>query len=282
MQARRKDWAFRLSQHLKKALTAHFITLTYETEHLPVRKDEFGRFSYATLSREHLKQFHKDIRNANSNLLRSLKTKYKLSAKGYAQLKKDYTLKYYSVGEYGTKRNRPHYHCILFNLHENLVNRLQWTGEKPIWKYGAVHLGDVNLKTIQYCAKYLIDSNKTPDDPRIKPFAIISKGIGANYIRNRNWHKAKTDHEDEHRYYVMLDGHKQRLPRYYKDKIFNEFERKRHGQKALQELKDKEEKDIAELANIYGSLELAVMKYNERLQAEHDSIRIKSKLKDTL
>lgn len=280
MQARRRDWSFRLYQHLKGALTAHFVTLTYADEHIPTVQD---KFTYATLKREHLVQFHKDIRNANAYKLRQIRKKYNLSSKGYQQLKKDYTLKYYSVGEYGTRRNRPHYHLILFNLHEELLERLQFTGEKPIWKYGHVHVGDVNLKTIQYCAKYLIDHNKQPGDPRIKPFAIISKGIGLRYLgKNRQWHKQKKDEESEHRYYVILEGAKQRIPRYYKDRIFNQFERKRHGQQALDELMIKEETEIQKLEEVYQDKKLALEKYYEALQAKHDSIRVKSILKNKL
>lgn len=258
---------------MKGALTAHFITLTYADEHIPLNKSDWGD-EFMTLSRAHLVKFNKDLRNANANTLRSIKSKYQLSAKGYKQLKKDYTLKYYAVGEYGTKRNRPHYHSIIFNLHEQVLEKLQFN---EIWKYGHVHIGDVNMKTINYCAKYLIDHNKADDEVRVKPFAIISKGIGLRYLaKNRRWHKAKEDHESEHRYYVTLEGHKQRLPRYYKDKIFNQFERKRQGQKALEELQAKQEADIQKYIELYRSKALGVAKYNEDIQTRHDQIRIKS------
>ena len=60
----------------------------------------------------------------------------------------------------------------------------------------------------------------------------MSKGIGDNYMTDKmvKWHKANLT---DRMYCSLPDGKKVSMPRYYKDKIYSEMERKRisHFQK---------------------------------------------------
>ena len=86
---KRREWFVRLNSHLESADSASFITLTYEDEKLPKTSEGIH-----TLCKEDLQKFFKRLRY-------------------YYKWKK---IKYYAVGEYGTKTERPHYHAIIFNL----------------------------------------------------------------------------------------------------------------------------------------------------------------------
>jgi len=62
------------------------------------------------------------------------------------------------------------------------------------------------------------------NDDRKKEFSVMSKGLGSNYITEAmiKWHKNNL----EQRMYVPIEnGKKIAMPRYYKDKMYNEEEK---------------------------------------------------------
>ncbi|QCQ85011.1 replication initiator protein [Blackfly microvirus SF02] len=191
---RASGWSFRLMQQEKQSVSAHFITLTYATENLP-----FTARGLKTLDIGDLQKFFKRLRKAHGP--------------------NSVPLKYYAVGEYGTNTNRPHYHIILFNAELPLI--------QPAWDKGAVHYGTVTGASVGYCLKYISKDNHKwygDNDDRAPEFACMSKGLGLNYINDKTlkWHK---DNLDERMFLPMLDGVKACMPRYYKDKIYDELER---------------------------------------------------------
>lgn len=120
-------------------------------------------------------------------------------------------LRYYSVGEYGTKGGRPHYHSIMFNM----VDAVR-VNVPLVWGYGHCVVGSVTPASIHYVTKYVINRDYFVGDgtERDKPFSVMSTrpGLGSAYWdRSAKWHKDNS--------YVVADGFKQRLPRYFKDKI---------------------------------------------------------------
>lgn len=192
LMAKRQEWSFRLEQEFKYSHGAFFVTLTYDYKHYP----ENG-----SINKRHVQLFLKRLR------------------------KKDGTnsIRYYCVGEYGSRFGRPHYHILLFGGSEECI-RSSWTDSKgkPI---GIVHVGRVTPASVAYVTKYVIQKDEYEEN-REKPFAIMSRayGLGGRYLTDEmvTWHR-----ENEANYSVR-DGVKVRLARFYKSKIwYSEIERER-------------------------------------------------------
>jgi hypothetical protein len=210
---RTSAWSFRLTQEDKNAYSSLFITLTYakgtdkDGIHYP-RKSENGLY---TLSKRDLQLFFKRLRKAHTKKYAKLLQLHK-----GAKLPK---LRYYAVGEYGGATKRPHYHLILFNTDDTLIEKS--------WNYGNVWYGTVTGASIGYCLKYISKGKTVPQhkrDDRQKEFSLISQGIGSTYLTPQmiNWHRA----DYLNRVYATLeDGKKISLPRYYKDHVFTAEQR---------------------------------------------------------
>ena len=120
---------------------------------------------------------------------------------------------YYAVGEYGTTTLRAHYHIILFNCQneDNIVKS---------WKLGFCKVDKVEGASIHYVTKYHVNKTHYPNGSE-KPFALISKrpAIGSNYInRMKDYHEGNIDRA----FYTELGGRKQKLPRYYRQRLYTE------------------------------------------------------------
>lgn len=207
---RRASWTFRLSKECGYSKNSFFITLTYNDEELPT----VGRHS--TLRKKDWQNFIKRLRQWNKK-------------KGWNNLR------YYGVGEYGTKTNRPHYHSILFNVHPDIFKELD-----KIWPFGHNKIDLINKARLHYVTKYHVNPAKD-DNGREEEFATMSKnpGIGHGYIEeNKQWHK-------ENKFtHVRLNGFPQKLPRYLKEKIFTEEELKELNAISKKETEQEYEKKI--------------------------------------
>lgn len=227
---RRVDgWVFRLMQEDRVSTSAHFITLTYAPKYVPISPNGF-----MTLDKSEFPRFMKRLRKLVLNYWINQvgdDPEPVLTAKFLMP-----KIKYYAAGEYGTENLRPHYHAIVFNVPDANMFYEAWKldGEH----LGQVVVGDVNGNSVAYTMKYI---DKGPNakglfkgwvpfvgrDDRQKEFALMSKGMGANYIneRTKKYHKA-----DLNRNYLTVDGgFKIAMPRYYKERIFDEDERAEMG-----------------------------------------------------
>lgn len=201
MKRRTSGWSFRLIKEGERSETALFVTLTYDTKYVPLTKN-----GYMSLNKRHIQTYMKRLR--------------KLS---------DRKLKYYVCGEYGSKRDRPHYHMIIFNADPEKVERA-WSEYKAgigFIPFGSIYIGEVNEASIGYTLKYMQKPGKIPkhqNDDRQKEFSLMSKGLGSNYVTSNmlNWH-----HNDLlNRMYVPLKGGKKiAMPRYFKDKLYSETQK---------------------------------------------------------
>lgn len=196
MKKRASGWSFRLMQEEKVSSSAYFVTLTYDTENVPI--NEIGMM---TLRKRDIQLWFKRLRKVN--------------APG---------LKYYCVGEYGGRSWRPHYHVILFNARVETIY--------TEWKLGNVHVGSVSGASVGYTLKYVSKGRRIPafkDDVRVPEFSLMSKGLGKNYLTEDviEWHNKDLD-----RMYVVADGKKVSMPRYYKDRLYVEDVRKAVGFRA--------------------------------------------------
>lgn len=185
LQNKRNDWSFRLEQEHKYSKSAYFVTLTYDPKHMPTDM---------SLDVRHLQLYFKRLR------------------KMMGQQK----IRYYAVGEYGSKSGRPHYHILLFNATEEHA-RTAWRDIKgrPI---GLVHIGRVTPASVAYCTKYILQPELKAPEGKKKAFSTMSRayGIGGKYLTDLmvSWHR-----EDD-RNYAMRYNQKVRLPRFYREKIW--------------------------------------------------------------
>lgn len=184
---RTSQWSFRLIKEAEASSSAFFLTLTYNTETCPL-----STRGYPTLDPKHVTNFLKRLRKLHIQ-----------------------KLKYYYVGEYGSKTQRPHYHMLIFNAE---VQHIEST-----WNYGAVHYGTVEGASIGYTLKYmckgLTDLQKWKK--RYPQFSRMSKGLGISYLtadimyyhtdRNYLLERVCMKHHDK----------KISMPRFYKDRIYD-------------------------------------------------------------
>ncbi len=197
---RRAQWSFRLLEEFNNSTSAVFVTLTYNKKQVP---------------------------KSNKGILSLRKRDYQLFIKKLRK-KINVKIRYYTVGEYGSKTFRPHYHAIIFNGGISINTHLQtcWTDGKSA-TLGAVNCGDVNGASIHYITKYHV--NYIPKGEweelglDIEPeFATMSRnpGIGHQYVsRAGTWNRSNRNQ------YVVNKGFKQALPRYYKNKLFTSMQK---------------------------------------------------------
>lgn len=225
IERRKMEWGFRMKQEMDESKTAYFVTLTYAPETVP-----YTSWGIKTLLPHkdvtHLvkkKNKKRKVREQKDDLqlfFKRLRQNQKRSKPTIEHLrnnlgKKD-KIKYYAAGEYGEERNRPHYHAIIFNA--SMINI-----EKS-WELGTTHIVPANEMTIAYVMKYLDKRlDKEPDWKKTPEYNTMSEGIGKSYIdKNKSWHKRNPDIL----YVTTRIGIKIPMPKYYREKIFTEEERK--------------------------------------------------------
>lgn len=144
-------------------------------------------------------------------------------------------IRYFLVSEYGGEFHRPHYHCILFNTNKT-VEELRQIVDK-CWHRGRTQVEYVSNARLHYITKYALkDSDQFGSARRgspLYPFRRFStgrgsvKGIGSSYIQPRTSEFHINDNQ-HFRLYVNLGGDRRlRLPRYLKDRIFDDDMRER-------------------------------------------------------
>jgi len=109
---RAREWAIRCSLELQQHPTASFVTLTYSDRHVP-----------PTLSRGDLSRFMRYMRRSVGKF------------------------RFFGCGEYGERRERPHYHAILFGTADR-------EAAERAWGKGFVTMDIVTPARISYTAGY--------------------------------------------------------------------------------------------------------------------------------
>jgi hypothetical protein len=184
------NWATRCLHESNYHEHNMFVTLTYDTAHLPL--DE-------SVHKHHFQNFMKRLRHQTRN-----------------------TLKYLACGHYGDQNGRPHYHAILYGL-EPLSHELgpppagTSAGHQVIkgpltnaWKYGIVHIGTVTYQSARYVAQYLLHGHRPPGKAPV--FLTMSKGMGERWIKD-NLHLINQETG------ITINGTHVSIPRYYHQKI---------------------------------------------------------------
>lgn len=206
------QWAFRLQQEDLNSISSLFVTLTYNTDYVPITN-----CGYMSLNYRDVQLFWKRLRKS------MLPT----------------PLKYFVVGEYGTKKMRPHYHAIIFNSNEELIAKA--------WHAGEYHIGQVTGASIAYTLKYMMKDSKIPmhhKDDREKEFRKMSKGLGENYLSDeiQKFHKQRPNDL----FIRTGKDHLIAMPRFYRNKLWTEAEQAKQNENAAdfhQKIQSRAEKE---------------------------------------
>lgn len=215
-QARASEWGVRLMEEERVSKSAHFVTFTYDNDHVHITEKGF-----MGLNKDDMQKYFKRLRKHHVGNAKS-------------------EIRYYCVGEYGGRTNRPHYHALIFNADEQLIQDAWAIDKIPL---GQVFFGTVQNESVGYCLKYMTKVSKIGTqywDDRIPQFSLMSKGIGKSYIeRMIFWHRDDL----ENRMYIPLPGNiKATMPRYYKERIYLDTEREDIGWITLRRGLDEMEK----------------------------------------
>lgn len=195
-----KEWANRCVLEAKEWKHNYSITLTYDTEHLPdgektehILDHETGELigkTHATLNDKDITKFMKRLRKhfEKDQIYTINGTDYEYE-KGKSLVKhwekdlglkrnKDFTLdvkgiRFFMCGEYGDKRERPHYHMIIFNINlqdveyigKNKAGNNIWKSKTidKIWGKGLTVVGNVDWEFCAYTARYIMKKQKGPE-----------------------------------------------------------------------------------------------------------------------
>ena len=215
---RSKEWASRCVHESRLWDSNYFLTLTYDDAHLPKN---------LSLVPKHLQDFWKRLR------------KWVFSPTGLGRVPEKELIegkncvvngiRYYAAGEYGDSTARPHYHAIVFNLEipDLIPYKRSFDGSQlwisniltQLWGHGFVVIGSVTFETCAYVARYVTKKIYGLDAPehygdREPEFSRSSNrpGIGANWFMDYPEEVARNG-------FVLINGHKNPVPRYYLKKL---------------------------------------------------------------
>lgn len=173
---RRRMWTHRIMLEAAQYKDNSFATLTYDDDNLP---------SDGSVHKRHLQLFMKSFRKAISPI----------------------KVRFYGVGEYGEKTQRPHYHLCLFGWDKCQ----RWTAERSsferigctcfacsrvreAWLRGQIDLGSLSVESAQYVAGYVTKKMSNANDPLVQKalagrepeFCLMSRrpGVGVGFVPN--------------------------------------------------------------------------------------------------
>ena len=224
LEHRQAGWIARLTDEFNSYPDGvYFVTLTYDDEHVPMAKvgpDEY----LPAISTTDVKKFHADLRKRFQQGFYLDRT---LQNVGWSKepariILPECHFKYYVTSEYGPNgTRRPHYHGFYSNMLED--EDLVFDLFQSVWGKGFVTVEKGRSEACAaYVSKYLVNDSLVPYDERLpKPRAWISKGLGKYYLDDPevvDWHRsAPLEHQ-----FVMQNGRKGILPRYWRDKIYDD------------------------------------------------------------
>lgn len=201
---KRSQWAFRLNIEREYSSSSHFITLTYDNDHLPFHVEN-GKI-YHVLNKDFMKIWLKRIVQ-------------------YCRKYYHCNIKYYLCGEYGWEHGRPHYHMHLFNFPLD-VDLFDFLSSR--WPYGSFFIGSTNIGSSMYTTKHnltkILSSIINPNyevEQVSPPFMLCSKGIGRAFFEKLVSKSSNNSIVYNNIPYVPLDGNRIPTPRYYKFKHSN-------------------------------------------------------------
>lgn len=148
-------WTTRLMLENLTATESTFVTLTYSEETVPC------------------------ISLSPSRIMTLVPRDLETWLKRYRKAVYPARVRYFAVGEYGTKEARPHYHVALFGAKGCIYEDSRLSPRelcdcnscvllRATWPNGFVHQGTVELKSMQYLCSYMLKGMYRRDDARLK------------------------------------------------------------------------------------------------------------------
>lgn len=124
------DWVGRCIAENRYATKTHVITLTYGRDKVYRESDHANA---GILNYDDCQKMFKALRDAG------------------------YPLRFFAVGEYGTKKARSHWHVIIFWQAgvppiEAMRKRIEWKW----WPHGVAYFDDLSVKAVTYACKYIL------------------------------------------------------------------------------------------------------------------------------
>lgn len=201
------DWTARIMHESQMWPENSFLTLTYGTGNMP---------KHASLEHRDFQLFTKRLRKRT-----------------------DKTVRFFMCGEYGDENGRPHYHACIFNhafYNDRVYHAKSGSGEpmytsetlNELWGHGIATVQDLTPQSAAYCAGYVMkktlgENAQTAYNIELEDGTILERtppyskcslkpGIG------RTWLDKHGDTDAFQHGYIVIDGAKRNLPKYY-DKI---------------------------------------------------------------
>ena len=158
------DWQGRCIAESKVSVGAYSMTLTYGRGQSGKDQGKKSHPRAHILTYSDVQKFFKRLRRKNKR-------------KGIA----GYKLKYFAVGEFGSKKGRAHWHVIVFWSEDMPEVPFRENFNWDYWPHGFVYIDDVGPASVRYNCKYL---NKDLEDAERQGHLAMSKKppLGAEYF----------------------------------------------------------------------------------------------------
>lgn len=192
---KRKDMSVRLANEIQCHEDCCFITLTYNDDNIPYRTID-GEITRGLIQPSNPTLLPADVQKFLKRLRRHLEYVPKKET-----FKRDHVskpIRYFCVGEYGTRTRRPHYHLIIFGWKpsDQIVHQIKdgYTINRSaqiekLWRYGFSTVASVNVGVAKYCARYVtkkfVNTHTNIDALSIPEFTLQSTrngGVGATWL----------------------------------------------------------------------------------------------------
>ena len=182
-----RSWADRCLLEAQQYDHNAFITLTYDSEHLPAFKEcvnvDTGEvFNWPSLDFDHLTDFIRSLRDYYRYNYNWQYEEHEVPEgqpyDRYDKVKNKYYvvdnpgIRFYACGEYGSDGGRPHFHVLAFNL-PPLPDMKHWFTtddhekiyhsdilQNKIWKRGICSIGELTWNSAAYVARYVVKKQK--------------------------------------------------------------------------------------------------------------------------
>lgn len=226
-----RQWTQRALWEAKRHEYYGFLTLTYDSEHLPKSKLN----GIPTLRYKDFADYMKRLRKA--------------TAKYHGE---SILTKYLVVGEYGSINRRPHWHALLYGFPTEII-MAEKNGANELWPAGMISYDQITPGRINYCLKYMQKAGGLPRRGQEKEARRQSTGFGSNYLEDEailKWHR-----EDINRtYFADSNEFITPLPKGWLDRIYTEKERREQKTIALQRMEEVDAKLKTEWFREYGHM----------------------------